>query len=99
PSGGGLTSRSTSLSLAMMTLSPSTGTLRFGQVAGSDHLIGPVAGAWATASALPKRNAGTSDPRRTERFFLLMEIHPLLEGDPFVPSRERTRGQHDATPP
>jgi hypothetical protein len=39
PSAGGLTSSTTSLSFAMMTLSPATGTLRFGQVAGSDQRL------------------------------------------------------------
>ena len=37
PSAGGLTSRITSLSLAMTTLSPAAGTLLSGQVAGSDQ--------------------------------------------------------------
>src|SRR6266853_6674701 len=36
-SGGGLTSRTTSLPLSMVTLSPATGTLRLGQVAASDQ--------------------------------------------------------------
>ena len=36
-SAGGLTSRTTSLPFSMVTLSPATGTLRLGQVAGSDQ--------------------------------------------------------------
>ena len=39
PSAGGLTSRITSLPLAMVTLSPAAGTFRFGQVAGSDQRV------------------------------------------------------------
>ena len=76
PSAGGLTSRITSLSLAMVTLSPATGTLLLGQVAGSDHFVAlagaPAFWAWTTANTPPSRTAGTSDTRRTERFFLLM---------------------------
>ena len=44
PSAGGLTSRITSLSLPMVTLSPATGTLRLGQVSGSDQFVGVAAG-------------------------------------------------------
>ncbi len=40
PSAGGLTSSTTCRSLPMVTLSPATGTLRFGQLAGSDQLVG-----------------------------------------------------------
>jgi hypothetical protein len=41
---GGLTSRSTLLSRAMVTLSPATGTLRFGQVSGLDQFVALAAG-------------------------------------------------------
>src|SRR6185436_14582897 len=73
-SAGGLTSRTTSLPLSIVTLSPAAGTLRFGQVAGSDQFVGLAAGVpavWActTAITLTRRNAGISDIRR---FFLLM---------------------------
>jgi hypothetical protein len=43
-SAGGLTSRTTSLPLSMVTLSPATGTLRSGQVAGLDQFVGLAAG-------------------------------------------------------
>ena len=39
-SAGGLTSRITSLSLPIVTLSPAAGTLRFGQVSGFDQFVG-----------------------------------------------------------
>ena len=44
PSAGGLTSRTTSLPFAMVTLSPAAGTLLSGQVAGSDQFVGLAAG-------------------------------------------------------
>jgi hypothetical protein len=40
PSAGGLTSRMTCLSLPIVTLSPATGTLRFGHVSGFDQFVG-----------------------------------------------------------
>src|SRR5580698_8714911 len=42
---GGVTARTTCLSFSMMTLSPATGTLRLGQVAGSDQFVALAAGA------------------------------------------------------
>ena len=50
PSAGGLTSRTTSLPAAMVTLSPARGTRRSGQLAGSDQFVGLTAGdrpSWA----------------------------------------------------
>src|ERR1043165_1649434 len=71
-SAGGLTSRTTSLPAAMVTLSPARGTCLSGQVAGSDQRAGLAAvdfpsWAWRTANALTTRNAGRSEARRKER--------------------------------
>src|SRR5262245_23821786 len=75
-SAGGVTSRTTCLSFSMMTLSPAMGTLRLGQVAGSDQFVA-LAGApafWAcmTATTLTSRDAEINDIRKNERFLLLM---------------------------
>jgi hypothetical protein len=81
PSAGGLTSSTTCLSFAMTTFSPAAGTLRFGQVAGSDQrlaAVDPASCAWATENMLPSRHAGTSDATRTERNDLLMASTPNL---------------------
>src|SRR5688572_10270230 len=74
---GGLTSRITSLPLAISTLSPAAGTLLFGQVAGSDQFVALTDCAlpsWvaSTAIAPTTRKAGTSDIGGYERFFLLL---------------------------
>src|SRR5580692_2050270 len=76
-SGGGVTSRTTCLSFSMMTLSPATGTLRLGQVAGSDHFVAFAAVApefWACTivNMLTSNDAEINDIRRNERFFFLM---------------------------
>jgi hypothetical protein len=73
PSAGGLTSRITSLSRPIVTLSPAIGTLRFGQVAGSDQLVGA---ACAIAHTPPSSSAGTTDTRRNERPLLVMTSTP-----------------------
>src|SRR5579859_4451026 len=72
--GGVLTSSTTSLPASMMTLSPATGTLRLGQVAGSDHFVALAAGLWACTivNTLTSNDAETNDIRRNERFFFLM---------------------------
>src|SRR5580698_9301879 len=75
-SGGVLTSSTTSLPASMVTLSPATGTLRLGQVAGSDHFVGLAAlaaGLWACTivNMLTSNDAEISDIRRNERFFFL----------------------------
>jgi hypothetical protein len=61
----------------MMTLSPATGTLRLGQVAGSDQFVAFAAGApefWACTivNALTSSDAEINDIRKNERFLLLM---------------------------
>src|SRR5579864_8935817 len=81
-SGGVLTSSTTALPASMVTLSPATGTLRLGQVAGSDHFVAFAAVApefWACAivTTLTSNDAEINDPeindiRRNERFFFLM---------------------------
>src|SRR5689334_14768851 len=76
-SAGGVTSRTTCLSFSMMTLSPATGTLRSGQVAGSDQFVALAAGApafWAcmTVNAPTSRDAEINDIRKNERLLLLM---------------------------
>src|SRR5690242_16728075 len=76
-SGGVLTSTTTSLPASMVTLSPATGTLRLGQVAGSDHFVAFAAVApefWACTivNMLTSNDAETNDIRRNERFFFLM---------------------------
>src|SRR5215470_15507022 len=73
-SAGGVTSRTTCLSFAMMTLSPATGTLRLGQVAGSDQFVALAAGLWACTivNTLTSNDAEINDIRRNERFFFLM---------------------------
>src|SRR5678815_685283 len=76
-SAGGVTSRTTCWFCSMTTLSPATGTLRLGQVAGSDQFIALAAGApafWAciTVNAPTSRDAVVNDVRKSERFLLLM---------------------------
>src|SRR6478736_5495206 len=63
PSAGGLTSRITSLPLAISTLSPAAGTFLFGQVAGFDQLVGLTDPAlWACPANTPaRRNAENSE--------------------------------------
>ena len=61
----------------MVTLSPAAGTLRLGQVAGSDQFVALAAGAaalWActTVNTLTSNDAEINDIRRNERFFFLM---------------------------
>src|SRR5215470_9975137 len=75
----GVTSRTTCLSFSMMTLSPATGTLRLGQVAGSDQFVAfalaaGAAGLWACTivNTLTSNDAEINDIRRNERFFFLM---------------------------
>src|SRR5215831_16426278 len=75
-SAGGLTSRITSLPLAISTLSPATGTFLFGQVARSDHFVGLIVAASTPADTLTRTSAGSSEQRRNERFFLLMASTP-----------------------
>ena len=70
-------SRTTCLSFSMMTLSPATGTLRLGQVAGSDQFVALAAGAaglWACTivNTLTSNDAEINAIRRNERFFFLM---------------------------
>src|SRR5512138_1438420 len=78
PSGGGLTSRITSLPAAMVTLSPARGTFLSGQLARSDQRVGftGFSAAPTTADTLPSKSAGTSNARRNEQFFFLM-AYPL----------------------
>src|SRR5438477_2278371 len=76
-SAGGVTSRTTCLSFSMMTLSPATGTLRLGQVAGSDHIVAFVAVApefWACTivNTLTSNDAENNNIRNNERLFFLM---------------------------
>src|SRR5215469_2781277 len=75
-SGGVLTSSTTSLPASMVTLSPATGTLRLGQVAGSDHFVAFAAVApefWAwIVNTLTSNDAESNAIRRNERFFFLM---------------------------
>src|ERR1700746_1720298 len=76
-SGGVLTSSTTSLPASMVTLSPATGTLRLGQVAGSDHFVAlaaVAAGLWASTmvNTLTSSDAEINDIRRNKRFFFLM---------------------------
>src|ERR1700761_4513719 len=70
---GVLTSSTTSLPASMVTLSPATGALRLGQVAGSDHFVAFAAGLWActTVNTLTSNDAEINDIRRNERFFLM----------------------------
>src|SRR5579859_3092744 len=75
--GGVLTSSTTSLPASMVTLSPATGTLRLGQVAGSDHFVAFAAVApefWACTivNMLTSNDAEINAIRRNERFFFLM---------------------------
>src|SRR5690349_3181856 len=72
-SGGVLTSSTTSLPASMVTLSPATGTLRLGQVAGSDHFVA-LAGLWACTivNTLTSNDAEINHIRRNERFVFLM---------------------------
>src|SRR6185503_13251247 len=83
PSAGGLTSRITSLSLPIVTLSPAIGTLRFGQVLGSDQFVG----AACAIAHTPSRSAGTTDTRRNERLLLVMTSTPNREDDPVLRGR------------
>ena len=76
-SGGGLTSSTTSLSLLIVGLSPATGTLWFGQVAGSDQRVGWAA--WAFASGAPwkanmmtRPDVASSGATQNERYRPLM---------------------------
>src|ERR1041385_4052219 len=73
-SGGVLTSSNTSLPASMVTLSAATGTLRLGQVAGSDQFVALAAVApefWACTigSMFTSNDAESNDIRRNERFF------------------------------
>ena len=88
PSAGGLTSRTTFLSLPMVTLSPATGTLRFGQVSGSDQFVG-----WPPAIrslSLSDSEHAAEQECRNERhkkdraILLLMTSTPILEDDPIL---------------
>src|SRR5580698_992337 len=70
-SAGGVTSRTTCLSFSMMTLSPATGTLRLGQVAGSDQFVALAAfaaGLWACTivNTLTSNDTEINDIRRNE---------------------------------
>jgi hypothetical protein len=61
----------------MVTLSPATGTLRSGQVAGSDHFVAFAAAApefWACTivNTLTSNDAENNDIRSNERLFFLM---------------------------
>jgi hypothetical protein len=61
----------------MVTLSPATGTLRLGQVAGSDHFVAfaaVAAGLWACTivNTLTSNDTEINDIKRSERFFFLM---------------------------
>ncbi len=68
-SAGGLTSRITSLPLAISTLSPAAGTFLLGQVAASDQRVAFAgAAAWTTADTLPSSSAGTSDQEGPSEF-------------------------------
>src|SRR5215469_1672109 len=73
-SGGVLTSSTTSLPASMVTLSPAAGTLRLGQVAGSDHFAAFAAGLWAcrTVNTLTSNDAEINDIRGNERLLFLM---------------------------
>src|SRR5262245_27505267 len=81
-SAGGLTSRTTYLPAAMVTLSPARGTCLSGQVAGSDQRVcldgDPAVCACTTANALTSRNTG-SDARRNERWRVLTNKPSALE--------------------
>src|SRR5690242_12690939 len=69
-SGGVLTSSTTSLPASMVTLSPATGTLRLGQVAGSDHFVAfaaVAAGLWACTIV----NTLTSNDAESNAIFLM----------------------------
>ena len=90
-SGGGLISSSTSLPAAISTLSPATGTLLSGQVAGSDHLAWLMAWlmawevVWAEAScrgtatsALPTQITNVKATNRRERLLVRCIIPPEL---------------------
>jgi hypothetical protein len=68
PSAGGLTSSTTFLSLPMTTFSPAAGTLRFGQVAGSDQGEGEDCScACTTVDAPAARKPESTDKRSSER--------------------------------
>src|SRR5438094_5456639 len=74
---GGVTSRTTCLPFSMMTLSPATGALRLGQVAGSDQFVAEAAGAaefWAftIVNTPTSSDVESNDIRSSERFFFLM---------------------------
>src|SRR5580700_4153848 len=72
-SGGVLTSSTTSLPASMVTLSPATGTLRLGQVAGSDHFVAFAAVAPDTiVNTLTSNDVESNAIGRNERFFFLM---------------------------
>src|SRR6186713_2137301 len=84
PRAGGLTSSTTSLSRPMVTLSPATGTLRLGQVAGSDQLVGlanaPASCACAPAARKPER----ADKRSNERDSFRTASTPKRKKDPGI---------------
>src|SRR3989442_291403 len=75
-SAGVLTSSTTSLPASMVTLSPATGTLRLGQLAGSDHFVAfaapPEFWACTIVNTLTSNDAAINDIRRDERLFFLM---------------------------
>src|SRR5690606_27444130 len=79
PRAGGLTSSTTDLSLAMTTFSPAAGTLRFGQVAGSDQREADASWAWAPADTPAIRKLESTDKTSNERDSLCMQSTPKLE--------------------
>src|SRR6478735_8327390 len=76
PNAGGLTSRITSLPLAISTFSPATGTFLLGQVARSDQRVALAGCAASTAATLPRSSAGTSNARKNGRICCLMSPTP-----------------------
>src|SRR5206468_5415456 len=89
-SAGGVTSRTTCLSFSMMTLSPATGTLRLGQVAGSDQFVALAAGAaefWACTivNTPTSSDVESNDIRSNERFFFIRSNERFF----FLRSNER----------
>src|SRR5690606_8123944 len=79
PRAGGLTSSTTDLSFAMTTFSPAAGTLRFGQVAGSDQRLAaadPGCAASTAAEKLTRETAGTSNDKSNGRNGFLMASTP-----------------------
>src|SRR6188768_317085 len=79
PSAGGLTSRITSLPLAISTFSPATGTFLLGQLALSDQRVA-LAGCAASTPAIPptSEKAGTSSAKKNGRYCLLIASTPVF---------------------